>query len=261
MSKAHKIDHELQVTISRTVILTGQLMHSHGAESKLIEETTVRLGRALGLEQIEIALTARAIVLTTIVNAHCVTTTRAVADRGINMYMVCEIQRMTVMAERQLYGLQEVQKRLHRLKPFHYPPLLVAFMIGLSCASFSHLLGGDWPVFGVTFFSSFIAMLVRQYLAKTKHNILVNFAVTAFVATWIASFGSRFHWGTHPSIAMAACVLLLVPGFPLINAVLDLVKGYTNMGIARWFSASLLTLSVAAGIALAMSVSGIHGWL
>ncbi|MEA7931734.1 threonine/serine exporter family protein, partial [Salmonella enterica subsp. enterica serovar Montevideo] len=36
-----------------------------------------------------------------------------------------------------------------------------------------------------------------------------------------------------PTIAMAASVLLLVPGFPLINSVADMFKGHINTGLAR----------------------------
>jgi len=60
---------------------------------------------------------------------------------------------------------------------------------------------------------------------------------------------------------MASSVLMLVPGFPLINAVSDMVKGFSNMGIARWTMASLLTLSTSAGIVAAMNVLGVWGWL
>jgi hypothetical protein len=49
-------------------------------------------------------------------------------------------------------------------------------------------------------------------------------------------------------------------GLPLINAVSDMVKGYFNMGLARWGTATLLTISAAIGIILAMSVTGIWGW-
>ncbi|WP_265449414.1 threonine/serine exporter family protein, partial [Aeromonas salmonicida] len=69
-----------------------------------------------------------------------------------------------------------------------------------------------------------------------------------------------FNWGAQPYLAMAASVLLLVPGFPLINAVSDMVKGYFNMGLARWGTATLLTISAAIGIILAMSMTGIWGW-
>ena len=70
----------------------------------------------------------------------------------------------------------------------------------------------------------------------------------------------RWLGAEQPAIALAASVLLLVPGFPLINAVLDVVKGYYNMGLARWLTASMLTLSATVGIVLAMKLTGFWGW-
>ncbi|CSD44237.1 putative Inner membrane protein [Vibrio cholerae] len=69
-----------------------------------------------------------------------------------------------------------------------------------------------------------------------------------------------YQLGNKPTIVMASSVLMLVPGFPLINAVADMLKGYINMGIARFVMASLLTLATALGIVAAMSITGIWGW-
>ena len=72
--------------------------------------------------------------------------------------------------------------------------------------------------------------------------------------------GERYDLGTTPEIAVASSVLLLVPGFPLINSLSDMVKGYTNTGLARWSIATLLTLSTCIGIIAAMSLWGYEGW-
>ena len=58
---------------------------------------------------------------------------------------------------------------------------------------------------------------------------------------------------------MAASVLLLVPGFPLINAVADMFKGHVNTGLARWAMASLLTLATCIGVVMAMSLWDLRG--
>ncbi len=55
---------------------------------------------------------------------------------------------------------------------------------------------------------------------------------------------------------MAASVLLLVPGFPLINAVADMFKGHINTGLARWAIASLLTLATCVGVVMALTIWG-----
>lgn len=103
-------------------------------------------------------------------------------------------------------------------------------------------------------------MFVRQEIAHRHFSPLINFATTAFIATSIASMATVYQWGDQPYLAMAACVLLLVPGFPLVNAVFDMVKGYFNMGLARWGTATLLTVSATAGIVLAMKLTGVWGW-
>ena len=176
------------------------------------------------------------------------------------MQVVCEIQRICIMTEKSLIGAREVRQRLEAITPFHYHPWLVVPMVGLSCGAFSLLFGGDWPIFLVTCCSAAVAMRVRQLIARHHHSPLINFAVTGFIATLLASSATFFNWGAQPYLAMAASVLLLVPGFPLINAVSDMVKGYFNMGLARWGSATLLTISAAIGIILAMSLTGIWGW-
>ncbi|HHQ4641951.1 TPA: threonine/serine exporter family protein [Aeromonas veronii] len=254
------LSREQQTEITRIIVKVGQMLAQFGAESRIIEQTTVRLGMALGLESVEMAISSSAIVLTSLYQGGCVTTTRRVREHGINMQVVCEIQRICIMAEKELIGAREVRQRLEAIVPFHYHPWLVVPMVGLSCGAFSLLFGGDWPIFLVTCFSSAVAMRVRQLMARHHHSPLINFAATGFIATLISSSATFFNWGDQPYLAMAASVLLLVPGFPLINAVSDMVKGYFNMGLARWGTATLLTISAAIGIILAMSVTGIWGW-
>lgn len=255
------LTHEQQTELTRIAVKAGQILHQHGAESRLVEQTTQRIGMALGAQSIELSVSSDAIVITSLFDGNCITTTRRCYDRGINMYMVCEVQRICIMLEKQLLDAGQVKERLARLLPFKYNRWLVVLMIGFSCASFSHFFGGDLPVYITTFFASAGAMLLRQELAHRHHNPFVNFSLSAFLATSIASIGVMNNFGADPKIAMAACVLLLVPGFPLINAVSDMLKGHISTGIARWVFATLLTISVSVGIVGSMAITGVWGWI
>lgn len=255
------LTHEAQTELTRIAVKAGQILHQHGAESRLVEQTTQRIGVALGAQSIELSVSSDAIVITSLFKGNCITTTRRCYDRGINMYMVCEVLRICVMVEKQLLDASQVKQRLNRLVPFKYNRWLVVLMIGFSCASFSHFFGGDWAVYITTFFASAGAMIIRQELAHRHHNPFVNFAVAAFVATSIATVGVLLEFGEKPQIALAASVLLLVPGFPLINAVSDMLKGHISTGIARWVFASLLTISVSIGIVASMEMTGVAGWI
>ncbi|GAA4873419.1 threonine/serine exporter family protein [Ferrimonas pelagia] len=254
-------DNQNQRDVSRICVLAGQMLLQHGAESTLVADITRRLAYALGMAQVELSLSANAMVLTTIENDHCITTARQCPDRGINMRVVTDIQHICIMAERGVLDRQGVKTKLDALTPERYNRWLVLVVIGLSCAAFSRLAGGDLAVFLLTFLASCCGMFVRQEIAHRHFNPLLNFGATAFVTTAVSAQAILFDIGNEPFLAMASSVLMLVPGFPLINAVSDMVKGHINMGLARWVMASLLTLSTCLGIILAMNIFQVWPWL
>jgi len=243
-----------QREITRLCIETGLRLLQYGAESALVESVTRRLGLALGLERVEIAIMANAITLTSLSGEHCITTVRRNEERGINMHVVTEAQRAVLAVEAGELDRAGFRQRLESIKPLRYPRWLVALMIGLSCACFARLAGADLPGCALTFAASTLAMLVRQGLAALHFNPLVTFFAAAFVATSVAGQGLTRQIGEYPKLAMASCVLLLVPGFPMINSIADMVKGYLNTGLARGMMAVLLGGATAAGIMLAMAV-------
>ncbi|USD40822.1 threonine/serine exporter ThrE family protein [Vibrio sp. SCSIO 43135] len=249
-----------QRAVSRLVAQSGQMLLAHGAESTLVGDISRRIGLAAGMDEVELSLSASSLVVTTVYQDHCITTARRSPDRGINMRVITQIQRICIMMEKGILDHSLAQTKLNQISPERYNRWLVVFMIGLSCAAFSRLAGGDLGVFTMTFIASSVGMVVRQEIGHRHFNPLLNFSITAFVTTIISAQAVVFSIGNHPSLAMASSVLMLVPGFPLINSVADMIKGYINMGIARFVMASLLTLATSLGIVAAMSVIGVWGW-
>ena len=253
-------DADKQREITRLCIQTALLLLQHGVESTVVVQMASRLGVALGVDSVECALTPNAVILSTLYNNHCITTTRKNTDKGINMQVVTEVQRIVIAAEHHIYDLRHVREKLDRIKPLKYNRYLVVVMVGLSCACFSHLAGGDWTIFGITFIASALAMYIRQIISERHFNPLIVFAVTAFVASLVAGSALKYELGNDPQIALASSVLLLVPGFPLVNSLADILKGHINMGIARWVIATVLTFGSCIGIVFALSLLNITGW-
>lgn len=204
-------DRSTQRAITRLCIQCGLFLLQHGAESALVEELSTRLGLALGMDSVESAISSNAIVLTTIKDGQCLTSTRKNHDRGINMHVVTEVQHIVILAEHKLLELREIEKRFCQIKPLRYPRWLVVLMVGLSCACFCKLNKGGWDGAIVTFFASSIAMYVRQLLTHRQLHPQINFCITAFVATTVSGLLLRLpQFASTPTIAMAASVLLLV---------------------------------------------------
>lgn len=254
------IPYEEQSKITRAIIKAAVLMLEFGAESKLIEDAAKRLGKALGVDSVEISLIPSAIVLSTLSGHQSVTTTRRAHHKPINMSIVCDVQKMTIDVEKHQHDANFIFDTIKAIQPNYYNRWLIIFMVGLSCASFAYLYGADWQAFLVTFVASSLAMFVRQELAKRKFVMTITFGATAFVATAVAGYANILHLSSTPNIALSASVILLAPGFPFINSVLDAVKGYLSMGWGRWMQAMLLTIATSIGIILAFSLFNLKGW-
>ncbi|WP_419763873.1 MAG: threonine/serine ThrE exporter family protein [Arcobacter sp.] len=255
------MNYKEQTKITRAIIKSAVIMLEFGAESILIEQTAQRLGKALGVDSVEISLIPSAIVLTTLKDLQSVTTTRRAHHKPINMSIVCDIQKMTIDVEKNSnISADFITQTLKDIEPKYYNKWLLVFMVGLSCASFAYLRGVDFNGFFITFLAASIAMMIRHELAKKRFILILTFGITAFFATVIANLASSLNLSSTPSIVLSASVLLLVPGFPFINSMLDATKGYLSMAWGRWMQASLLTLATSIGIIIAMSILNIKGW-
>lgn len=257
-----KLTYEEQTCITKAVIKAAVVMLEFGAESKLIEDTAQRLGKALGVDSVEVSLIPSAIVLSTLSNnkTQSVTTTRRAHHKPINMSIVCDVQKLCHDVEKENKGAQYILDTIKKIQPNYYNRWLLVFMVGLSCASFAYLYGADWQAFGITFLASAVAMFVRQELAKRKFVMIITFGVTAFVATIISGIGHILNISATSNIALSSSVILLAPGFPFVNSVLDAVKGYLAMGWGRWMQAVLLTVATSIGIVFALTTLGLKGW-
>ncbi|WP_323594313.1 threonine/serine exporter family protein [Aliarcobacter butzleri] len=255
-----KLSYQEQTIITRGIIKAAVLMSEYGAESILIEQIAQRLGRALGVDSVEISMIPSAIVLTTLNNGQSITTTRRVHHKPINMSIVCQIQKIVLNMEKNEHDVNYLYTILKNLEPNYYNRWLVIFVVALACGSFAHLQGSDWSAFFITCLAAGTAMFVRQELAKKRFVMIITFGITAFVATLIASISQLDGISQTPHIALASSVLLLAPGFAFVNSFLDSLKGYLMMGWGRWMEGFLLTIATSIGIILAMAVLNIKGW-
>jgi uncharacterized membrane protein YjjP (DUF1212 family) len=249
-----------QRAVTRLVAQAGQLLLAHGAESALVGDIMRRFGKASGVENVEVSLSASSLVISTVHAENCITTVRRCADSGINMRMVSQVQQICILLEKGTIDFTIAQEKLDAISHERHNRWLVVVLIGFSCASFSRFAGGDWTIYFMTCLASACGMIVRQELGHRHYNPFLNFAVTAFVTSVISAPALAFNLGNKPELVMASSVLMLVPGYPLINSVSDMLKGYTTMGISRFVKASLLTLVTCLGIIGAMSITGVWGW-
>jgi uncharacterized membrane protein YjjP (DUF1212 family) len=239
----------------------GQLLLQNGADTARIEETVHRLGTGLGCDWMDILVSPNGLIITTVSGREFRTRVRRVIGFQVDMTVVAAVNRLSrrvTIGELDRFAVRVELERIADLTP-HYNRWLVIAASGLACAAFSRLFGGDWPTFVVTWLAASSAALVRRQLNSHHVNPLLVITMTAFVAGLIAGSTAVFGWGNTPQHALAASVLLLVPGVPLINAAEDLFTGHLVIGLTRGVNGGLISLAIALGLLLAMALLGIQG--
>ncbi len=235
----------------------GQMLLQHGADSARVEETVHRLGTGLGCDWMDVVVQPHAIIVTTVNNHQFRTKARRVPRLGVNMAVISQITNIVYQVQDNHMDRFDVRQELVKIDKMQpqYNRWLIVVMVGLSCASFSYLFGANWETFFVTWIAASTGMWIRQQMHKLFFNGFLVVMATAFIASLIASAGIRFFTNGMPEIALAASVLLLIPGAPLINALEDLINGHTLTGTARGISGLIVALSIALGMWLALWVT------
>jgi len=254
------LDREALADVVDLALWAGQLLIENGAESQRVEQTVRTLGIGLGCDWGNVLVTHNAIIVTHISAGEFRTKIRRVSVGGVSMSLIEAISHLTHRVEEGKFDRFQVRAELEQIRqtPRNYNRWLTVVAVGLSCAAFSRLFNGDWAVFGVTWAAASLAMFVRQELMHRGFNLLMGVVITAFVAGgFVGVMQWLFKFSQQPAPALAASVLLLVPGVPFINAVEDLIKGHTVVGLARAAGAALIILSIALGLLLAMRLTAI----
>ncbi len=255
------LDREALADVIDLALGAGQLLMENGAESQRVEETVRALGVDLGCDWGDVLVSHNAIMVTQVSGDEFRTKIRRMRAAGVNMSLIKAISHLTHRVEEGKFDRFQVRAELERIRdtPRAYNRWLTLLMVGLACAAFSRLFGADWPAFGITWVAASVAMFVRQELTHRGFNAILIVIVTAFVASGLVGLIHKlFDFSDKPNLALAASVLLLVPGVPFINALEDVIKGHTVVGVARGTTTLLIILAIALGLLLAMQLTGIN---
>lgn len=248
---------------SELVLQISVLLMESGAHCERVHRNVQRLAATTPFSvELFISFNAVTASVTDSKNSHEVyTASRTVKHRGVHFGIVTNTSVLTWKVHDLELPLSELEKAIETVrKTPKYPVWLIRLSIGVACASLCILAGGDWMDGLFAFAASFIGLLSRQTMVAFGYNIMLAFTVSSLVTTCIAGLDGVFSIGAAPDRAVATAVLFLIPGVPLINSIIDLLKGYISMGIARGTYAGFLLLSIAVGMFAAISLIGINNF-
>lgn len=240
----------------------GALMLRSGDTAFRVRDAMVDLARALGIARLSVHITLGAITATAESEGGSATRMREVPPLGIDASRIAALERLARSAEPGLppatltaqIDAIERQPALHGLLP-------LALSMAVASGCFAFLNGGDPLAIGAAAAAGGLGQGGRSLMSRAGVNQYAMAALCAVLAAGsycliVMGFGVRSFTLAH-AVGFISSVLFLVPGFPLVAALLDLAQHQTAAGIARLFYAILLTLGAALGLSLVAALAGL----
>jgi uncharacterized membrane protein YjjP (DUF1212 family) len=97
---------------------------------------------------------------------------------------------------------------------------------------------------------------LRRWLAKLSHNLFIQPFCAALLAGIAGAIAVRLNLSSDQRLIAVCPCMILVPGPHLLNGALDLARARIPLGIARIVYATVVTLTISAGLVLGLACGG-----
>jgi uncharacterized membrane protein YjjP (DUF1212 family) len=234
----------------------GVFMLESGAASFRTKDTMERFAAALGIAQFDTFVTPTKIIGIVTNSQGSFTRALRVPSLGVDMARISLIHHFAHHPQ----NVSPAQLGLWldgvgAAKP-DYAPAVILAGVAAACACFAIILGGGPVEAAAAALGAGGAQAVRLRLRARHVNPYLLTAISAMVASLVAYLVMLVLGASQPRIGLIASVLLLVPGAPLITALLDLLHLDLISGVTRGVYAAILIFNIGVGMLLVLAFTG-----
>jgi uncharacterized membrane protein YjjP (DUF1212 family) len=113
------------------------------------------------------------------------------------------------------------------------------------------------PAAALIFVSAAAGAILRRGLAHYSSNVLLQPFCAALVAGVIGALAVRYQLSSSLRLVAVCPCMVLVPGPPVLNGALDLVKARVHLGATRMIYAGLVIVVISTGLLLGLGLLGV----
>jgi uncharacterized membrane protein YjjP (DUF1212 family) len=235
-------------------LLAGKIMLQSGAETYRVEDTMSRMAASLGFPGAHSYVTPTVIMFTTS-RTEPVKLFR-IAERTTDLQKVSEVNDISRrLSERQLTAA-EARERLGIVDDaaHAYPALLQIAAAALTGACFTVMFKGSlWDALPSLLISG-LGFAAVTYLHRLVQIRFFAEFIASFLIGLLAFFSVKLGVGQEMDKIIIGCVMPLVPGLLITNAVRDLMAGHLVSGLSKGADAFLTAFAIGTGIGLVLSI-------
>lgn len=236
-------------------VLAGEILIKNGGEIFRVEDTMMRIIESYGITDYNVYVLSNGIFATIDEQgSHPYSPVRHVAFSNVNLERIAAVNQLS-----------------REICEFHYPPgeaiqkmkncstllsekqLLRHLASGFGCAAFTLLFGGKYLD---CFFSLFIGIALQSFLYHARIRQSSRFFYTIAASALVTAL-SILPYALHAPVMVdkmvIGCIMPLVPGLLLTNAIRDFFNVDFLSGVIHMVDALVTALCIAVGVGAVMT--------
>lgn len=222
------------------------------------------IARKMSFDAVSVSLSLDSITASARRAGEWATAVREIGPPGINTSRIAELEQLAKTAAPGLEP-REIAVKLSEIESAtpRYSVVQIAAAVGAASSGFAFLNGAAVPELIAAAFSGGVGQCLRWWLSRRHLNHYGVAALSAAAASGVyvlaaAVLARYFGFGfAHYPAGFIASVLFLIPGFPLIAALFDLLQYQTVAALSRLAYGVMILLAVTFGLSIVIAVAGI----
>jgi uncharacterized membrane protein YjjP (DUF1212 family) len=238
------------------VLRFGVMMSQAGNTAVRTRKWIDAIAPKLGFEAISAIVSLDSMTVSVRCGSEGLTAMRELGPPGINVCRIARLEQLarTLRPQTPPAELGVALAKIESAAP-RYSLMQVAVAVGLASGGLAFLSGAAAPETVAAAIGGGSGQWLRLWLTRRRLNQFGAAALAAIMASGlfvlVAAVGSHFGFSfVHHPAGFIASILFLVPGFPLIAGLFDLLQYQTLAAVSRLAYGVMMLLAVAFGLTL-----------
>lgn len=226
-----------------TCMLAGKIMMESNAEMYRVEDTMSRIALASGNYRLVSYVTQTGLFVG--FDRSSTIRMEQIMNRSINLEKVVKVNDLSRRYVAKELSLTELYEELQKVEKerFFFPLWLQILSAAVNSGTIMVLFGGSLPDFPITFLIGGTGYALYVYSLRFFRIKFLSEFIASFLIGFAAITSVHFGLGNNQDLIIIGCVMPLVPGVQITNAVRDLLAGHYVSGVSRGTEA-LMTASM-----------------
>ena len=240
----------------------GGLMLSAGETGFRARRSMGLIASAQGFEWLSVQLGPRNLVASGCRNGEIVTLVRDVDTPSVNTARIGTLESLAQTKPLNINS-EEFAAQLATIEnaSASYTIAQTSVAVGAACGAFALLSGESWVEVAACSIAGLIGPGLKSFLVGRRVNqsaVTARCAVLASALSWVAAtLADAAGFGVGRSnVGLVSSVIFLIPGFPLVTALLDQLQHETAAALSRLAHALMFVLTAALGLSTVIALVG-----